>query len=379
MRIIQVNYVYDDGVTDPDLWLERVPTLTGWSEALLAAGASAVGVAQRFGRDAEVIRGGIRYVFRTDGGPGVPRAWRWTRSRALHQAVREGAPDVVHVNGLAFRDRTAALRRELPASSALVLQDHGDLPRRRMWPFRRRGFVADALFFTSEAQAQPWREAGSIAREETVVAIPESGATMTPMAREGARRLTRIDGDPAVLWVGRLNRNKDPLTVVDGFARAAARLPRASLTMVFAAGELRTAVAARLAEQPALAGRVRLVGRVPHERIAAFYSAADLFVLGSHHEGSGYALLEAMACGVLPVVTDIPSFRALTGGAGVLWRTGDAAACGDAIVDAARRATSGSREEIIARFEEHLSWPAVARQAMHAYAEALVGRSRRHY
>src|SRR5438876_111648 len=58
-----------------------------------------------------------------------------------------------------------------------------------------------------------------------------------------------------------------------------------------------------------------MLGHVLHFRLAAFYSAADLFVLGSHDEGSGYAVLEACACGASPVVTDIPSFRRMTAGA----------------------------------------------------------------
>ena len=44
-----------------------------------------------------------------------------------------------------------------------------------------------------------------------------------------------------------------------------------------------------------------------------YYGAADVFVSGSHSEGSGYALIEAMSAGVVPVVTDIPSFRAIAG------------------------------------------------------------------
>ena len=46
------------------------------------------------------------------------------------------------------------------------------------------------------------------------------------------------------------------------------------------------AVRRRVSDSPALARSVRLVGRVPHRQMAAFYSAADLFVLGSAHEGS---------------------------------------------------------------------------------------------
>ena len=89
-----------------------------------------------------------------------------------------------------------------------------------------------------------------------------------------------------MLWVGRLNDNKDPLTALDGFARFAEAHPGATLTMAFQGGELAGAVRARVAEDPRLQARVQLVGEVPHDRLAAYYSAADLFLLGSRHEGS---------------------------------------------------------------------------------------------
>ena len=41
-------------------------------------------------------------------------------------------------------------------------------------------------------------------------------------------------------------------------------------------------------------------------RVEELMRAADIFTLGSHREGSGYALTEALACGLPPVVTDIP-------------------------------------------------------------------------
>ncbi len=66
--------------------------------------------------------------------------------------------------------------------------------------------------------------------------------------------------------------------------------------------------------------------------------AADLFVLGSHREGSSFALIEALATGLTPVVTDIPSLRALTGNGavGALWPCGDAGALDDALRSARR-------------------------------------------
>src|SRR6185295_19645288 len=96
-------------------------------------------------------------------------------------------------------------------------------------------------------------------------------------------------------------------------------VPDATLSMVYSESELLDDVQRRVKNSAALRQRVRLVGAVPHERMAAFFSAADLYVGGSHHEGSGYALIEACACGAVPVVTDIPTFRLITGGAGALW------------------------------------------------------------
>jgi glycosyltransferase involved in cell wall biosynthesis len=107
--------------------------------------------------------------------------------------------------------------------------------------------------------------------------------------------------------------------------------------MIYGDAPLEAAVAQRIASSMMLRERVTLVGAVPHDQIGAWFSAADVFVSGSHHEGSGYSLIEAMACGAAPCVTSIPSFRALTGGHGALWRAGDADACAAALVDVASR------------------------------------------
>lgn len=49
-------------------------------------------------------------------------------------------------------------------------------------------------------------------------------------------------------------------------------------------------------------------GRVPHELIPEYLSAADAFVLPTGHEGSCNAIVEAMACG-LPIITSKGEFN----------------------------------------------------------------------
>ena len=107
--------------------------------------------------------------------------------------------------------------------------------------------------------------------------------------------------------------------------------------------------------------------------MAEFFSAADLFVAGSHHEGSGYALMEACACGTIPVVTDIPTFRVMTAGGtiGALWRSGDAAGCARALIEVAARDLDEERRKLAQHFERELSWEAVGKRAMEIYCDVI--------
>jgi glycosyltransferase involved in cell wall biosynthesis len=203
--------------------------------------------------------------------------------------------------------------------------------------------------------------------------VMEASTTFAGVPREDARRASGVEGSPALLWVGRLNANKDPLTVLRGFALFAARLPTARLTMVHGSTELLSDVHAELARTPTLRSRVRLIGPLAHEDLAAYYSAADVFLLGSRMEGSGYAAIEAMACGAIPVLTDIPSFRALTGHGriGALWTSGEPQSLADALATVTARPLARERDATRTRFQTSFTWRAIGRRAVELYQEAM--------
>jgi glycosyltransferase involved in cell wall biosynthesis len=52
-------------------------------------------------------------------------------------------------------------------------------------------------------------------------------------------------------------------------------------------------------------GQVKFVGLVPHEKVVEYLSAADIYVSTSFSDGTSASLLEAMACSLTPVVTEI--------------------------------------------------------------------------
>lgn len=382
MRVVQVNYAYAGQISDPASLLDAYETLTGWSEAVAAAGAT-ISVVQAFHYDARITRHDIEYVFCATREPAADPKPRWRWPRALEAQVLAAKPDLVHVNSLQFAPEIWLLRRALPASTPIVVQDHASGAPRRFSigaPVRRRWLkAADAFLFTAKEQADPWRAGGFIADRQPVYPVVESSTRVRAMDRETARSISRAEGRPAVLWVGRLNAIKDPLTVLDAFERVLVTLPEAVLTMVFGGDELLPAVRRRLNESTALGRGVRLVGPIPRDQLGAFYGAADLFILGSAHEGSGYALIEACACGVTPVVTNIPPFRAITGegSIGELWTHGDPADCARALIAAAARDPKDERRRVRAHFEQHLSWPVVGRQALGIYEDVHARRAAR--
>ena len=372
MRIVQANAVYDADAHTPNDLLDRYFTLTEWSSAVAAAGAE-VSVVQRFHTAATVERDGIRYEFVAD----KQSPWLSTTGAPPQfiTAIVKEAPDVVHVNGLIFPGLVVAIRGQAAPDTVIVAQHHGgEFPIRGsglsgIWSRRRwhRGLAAaDALSFTAAEQAEPWRAAGVFANQR-VIEIIEASTTMRSVGRDRARTAIGVDGSPLILWVGRLTTNKDPLTVLDGLERALPQLPGARVLMVFGDDTLIENVDKRVLSSALLIDRVRLVGRLDRAELPNYYAAADVFISGSHYEGSGYALIEAMSAGVVPVVTDIPSFHAIAGDAGARWTPGDADDFARALVDVCSTDLDVRKEAAKARFDRVLSWKAIGERTVAEY------------
>jgi glycosyltransferase involved in cell wall biosynthesis len=103
-----------------------------------------------------------------------------------------------------------------------------------------------------------------------------------------------------LIYVGRLDSQKDPLCLLEVFRALAAERPELVLVIV-GGGVLQTEVEA-YGRLHGLTHRVALVGPQPQPRVAEWLRAADLFVLSSVYEGMPMSVLEALGSG-LPVAT----------------------------------------------------------------------------
>ncbi|MCC6849946.1 MAG: glycosyltransferase [Deltaproteobacteria bacterium] len=124
----------------------------------------------------------------------------------------------------------------------------------------------------------------------------------------------RADGVVRIVCTRKLHRPYQPATIVAALARLAAA--GLGFEMTFAAdGRDATALRAEVAAR-GLARCVRFLGGYRPEALPGILAASDVYVSASLWDGTSPALLEAMAAGVYPVVTDCPANREWLGGVG---------------------------------------------------------------
>jgi glycosyltransferase involved in cell wall biosynthesis len=373
LHVVHVSFFHDRERRSPRQLLEAWPTLVDVAEAACTGG-NRISVLQACSHSERLLQNGVNYHFLPFGAAPSAPAHRGTFSRLL----RDLDPDVLHVHGLSF-PRHVAVLAELAPAVPIVLQDHADRPppiwRRMAW--RRQMALVSGVSFCAREQAEPYAKIGVLMRPTRIYEVPEGTSRFVPGDRDQAHAITQIEGEPAILWVGHLDANKDILTVLEAVSLASRQLPGLQLHCCYGAAPLLHKVRQRIAQDPWLRDRVKLLGPVDHTRIEQLMRAADLFVLGSHREGSGYALIEALACGLSPVVTDIASFRALTGdgAVGELWSPGDTRGCCNALLSAAARVSHESRAAVRAHFERELSMDSLGAKLDSMYTEARSRRS----
>ena len=112
----------------------------------------------------------------------------------------------------------------------------------------------------------------------------------------------RLAGKPLLLFLGRIHPKKGCDLLVEAFARAAR--PEMHLVM---AGPDETGWTARLqvrAEALGIADRITWTGMLRGAAKWGAFCSASAFILPSHQENFGIAVADALACGLIPLISD---------------------------------------------------------------------------
>jgi len=179
-----------------------------------------------------------------------------------------------------------------------------------------------------------------------------------PMDKLEARSKLQIPSDaPVLISVGGLVERKGFHRVIDCLPALRQRFPGIQYLIVGGPspeGDMRTELEAQVARL-GLAGQVKFLGAMPSKELRLPLSAADVFVLSTRNEGWANVFLEAMACGLPVIATDVGGNREVVcrDDLGVIVPFGDQAALTTAIEHALAR--DWDRPAII-RYTEENGW-----------------------
>lgn len=168
--------------------------------------------------------------------------------------------------------------------------------------------AADRVFSVSDSLRRLAIELGAPEANTEVVGNGIDIARFQPVDRNAARQKYGLPRDARVLVsVGALVERKGMHRVIDLMPALLERHPGLHYLIVGGAspeGDNRAELAAQVARL-GLADRVHFLGALPPDDLKWPLSAADVFVLATGNEGWANVFLEAMACGLPVVTTDV--------------------------------------------------------------------------
>lgn len=276
-------------------------------------------------------------------------------------AARSARPDIVHAHALY---QAASVR---PVNIPVVINFPGE-PHPSYLPEIRQ---ADALVADGWAAEHLPAIIG-----KPVHAVPKGvDAELFRPTGANLRQALGLADRRIVLSVGRFVPIKNMALLIEALAKMAPADPSLHLLLVGEGPELQS-----LKEQAARLDVTRAVtfaGYVPQAEMAPYYRTADLFALGSDFDNSPNVVLEAMACGLPVVATEVggvAEYVAPRGGALVPRRDAMAMAgmLGDWISSVERRRAAGAfnRQRVLQEF----SWRASASRLLDVYRAVLQDR-----
>lgn len=277
-------------------------------------------------------------------------------SRALMRRLRNGRGIAVLDAHFAYPDGYAAslLGRWLNIPYTITLRGtevpHGRDPRKR-----RRMLAAlqgaARVFSVAESLKRHVMSLGADGANIQVVGNGVDSAKFAPLDRRAARAELNLPEDARVLiTVGGLVERKGFHRVIELLPALRREFPNLHYLIVGGAGaegDWGPRLKAQVAEL-GLQDVVHFLGAMPGEELRRPLSAANVFVLATRNEGWANVILEAMACGLPVVATDVGGNHEVVcrEELGAIVPFGDAAALESALRDALRR--PWNREAIMA-------------------------------
>lgn len=312
--------------------------------------------------------------------------------RSIPRVVEEENVDVVLFSSMVTAATAVPLRARLARRGTLLaaipVGRDVTLPTPGYQWFVRRVFASlDAVFPISRATAAECALRGvPAARMQVIPCGVDTAVFSPPRDRLAARHelLRALGESPAtvpddallLVSVGRHQERKGFQWFAD---EVMPRLPKHVHYLVTGEGPMTPRIQAAI-DRHGLAGRARLLGKVPEETLRTLYRGGDLFIMPNIHvpgdiEGFGVVMLEAGMCGMPVVAADLEGISDVIreGENGTLVPSRDAAAFARAVqaYGADRERIANASRQAARYTAREFSWSGVAARFVDAFRERL--------
>lgn len=275
-----------------------------------------------------------RHLFMGKRPTGVGVADYYLARRRLKTVVEEFRPDIINPHYIISYAWLAWLARLKPVVATAWGSDLLLMPQRSFLHRRRIGHALTWADYCTVDNQNLFEVAARFTSPEKIIRVIMGverrfleGMVKTDFPEAGPLRIVAPRG---------LGRVYDPFTIVEACRLIGDRIDYH--LDLFGIGQDLAVLEAAFRKR-SLGGRITLRPFLPHEEFALSLKEYDVYLAASRSDSTSVALLEGMASGLFPVVTDIPGNREWIrpGENGLLFAAGSPLPLAEAIAEAARR------------------------------------------
>jgi glycosyltransferase involved in cell wall biosynthesis len=226
--------------------------------------------------------------------------------------------DIIHAHSHLFLSTNICALMRLIGSSPLIISNHGLISASApvwfnkiylktigKWTLNR----ADKIICYTEGERENIEKLGVDHKKISVIHNGVDTTLFTPKFSDNPKKRNQI------VWVGRHVPGKGVEYLIEAFSQVLKKIPGAHLVLV-GDGPEKIAIEEKIRKMH-LQSSVTLIDYLDNTTLPKIYSQSDVFALPSLMEGVPRTLLEAMACGVPVVTTNLPHLLDIVEGAGL--------------------------------------------------------------
>lgn len=302
----------------------------------------------------------------------------WNAHKTFLHAINQFHPDIVAchstIAGLIGR---LSLRKKIPT----VFTAHGwgftqgtPFLRRLTLPFLERlaGMFTDKIICVSQNDLRLAEQKHIISTQKLAlihngVAVPDSRPD--PFSQKNNNNPVRI------IFVGRLAAPKEPLRLLEVFRNLPVNMQQMCSLNIVGNGPQHELLK-RFIDENNLKNTVRLLGDIPHAQVVSYLQSADIFILPTRWEGFPYTILEAMACGLPVIATDVGGISEAIQKTGILIPKENTQALTNALTCLIQNSVERKRlgEAGFKRVQEQFSLDGMCQKTLQVYESILKSR-----